>query len=163
MTYVTARGRWYDVSWKGDEQRSGGVATNIGIHFFDLLLWLFGPVTHIEVHLREPVRMSGVLRLQRATVRWFLSTSLDDLRHPAQAGNATTYRSITVDEEEVEFSSGFVDLHTRIYQEVLVGRGFGIADARPSIELTHRIRTCPVTAPGEMAHPETIRLRAALR
>jgi len=153
LTYVTARGPWYGVSWKGDEQRSGGIATNIGIHFFDMLLWLFGPVTHIEVHLREPARMSGLLQLQCATVRWFLSTSPDDLPCPAEAGKASTYRSITVDGENIEFSGGFVDLHTRIYQEVLAGRGFGIADARPSIELTHRIRTCPLTAPGELAHP----------
>ena len=153
LTYVTARGRWYDVSWKGDEQRSGGIATNIGVHFFDMLVWLFGPATDVEVHLRERSRMAGALRLRRATVRWFLSTSLEDVSPPTEVERTPTYRSITVDGEEIEFSDGFADLHTRIYEEVLAGRGFGIADARPSIELTHRIRLCRLTPPDELVHP----------
>jgi UDP-N-acetyl-2-amino-2-deoxyglucuronate dehydrogenase len=151
------------VSWKGDGQRSGGIATNIGIHFFDMLLWLFGPVAESEVHLRERVRMSGTLGLQRAAVRWFLSTSHSDLPFVAEPGKSSTYRSIIVDGEEIEFSGGFVDLHTRVYEETLAGRGFGIADARPSIELTHRIRNTVLTPPGDVAHPLAIRFLADSR
>lgn len=149
LTYVTARGRWYDVSWKGIEERSGGVVTNIGIHFFDLLLWLFGPVLHSEVHLKEPHKAGGFIELERADVRWFLSTDSADLPFPPEPGIKTTFRSITVDGDEVEFSEGFTDLHTRVYEEILAGRGFGIDDARPSVELTSFIRRANVatTAP----------------
>lgn len=153
LTYVTARGGWYDVSWKGSVERSGGVATNIGIHFFDLLLWLFGPAEQIAVHLREPKRVAGYLQLQRARVRWFLSTDARDLPFPAQPGVKTTFRSIVVDGEEIVFTEGFTDLHTRVYEEVLAGRGAGIVEARPSVELAHRIREAPL-APAEFAgHP----------
>jgi UDP-N-acetyl-2-amino-2-deoxyglucuronate dehydrogenase len=145
LTYVTARGSWYDVSWKGSEEHSGGIVTNIGIHFFDLLLWLFGGVRGCEVHLREPRRMRGSLVLERARVRWFLSADASDLPFVPEPGKKTTFRSITVDGQEIEFSEGFTDLHTRVYQEVLAGRGFSIADSRPSIELTHRIRQTTVT------------------
>ena len=144
LTYVTARGPWYEVSWKGLEERSGGIVTNIGIHFFDLLVWLFGAVRECEVHLRETRRAAGFIELERANVRWFLSTDVADLPFASQPGVRTTFRSITVDGDEVEFSEGFADLHTRVYEETLAGRGFGIADARPSIELTHRIRHAPV-------------------
>jgi UDP-N-acetyl-2-amino-2-deoxyglucuronate dehydrogenase len=153
LTYITTRGRWYDVSWKGSLERSGGIVTNIGIHFFDLLLWLFGPAQEIDVHHSEPARIGGSLQLERASVRWFLSTSAADLPFVPEPGGRTTYRSITVDGEEVEFSEGFGSLHTRTYEEVLAGRGFGIAEARPSIELTHRIRTAPVTARADAVHP----------
>src|SRR5665213_2889954 len=146
LKYVTARGGWYDVSWKGSEERSGGLVTNIGIHFFDLLLWLFGKATACEVYTREPRRMSGYLELERARVNWFLSAESSDLPFTPEPGVKTTFRSITVDGSEIEFSDGFTDLHTRVYQEVLAGRGFGIADSRPSIELTHRIRQTPVKA-----------------
>jgi UDP-N-acetyl-2-amino-2-deoxyglucuronate dehydrogenase len=148
LHYVTARGRWYDVSWKGLEDRSGGIVTNIGIHFFDLLLWLFGGVQQSKVHLREPKRAAGSLTLDRADVQWFLSTDAADLPFAAVPGLRTTYRSMTVDGEQLEFSDGFTDLHTRVYEEVLAGRGFGIEDARPSIELTYRIRHSPVV--GEL-------------
>lgn len=151
LTYVTSRGAWYGVSWKGSPERSGGVATNIGIHFFDLLMWLFGDVVESDVHLSEPSRMAGHLELDRASVRWFLSTDRQDLPAGAQAGR-TTYRSITVDDEEVEFTEGFTDLHTRVYEEILAGRGFGIRDARPSVELAARIRTSPVTPAGVERH-----------
>ena len=144
LTYVTARGSWYDVSWKGSDDRSGGLVTNIGIHFFDLLLWLFGGVTACEVHSREPRRLKGSLQLERARVTWFLSAEASDLPFTPEPGAKTTFRSITVDGKEVEFSEGFADLHTRVYEEVLAGRGFGIADSRPSIELTHRIRQTPL-------------------
>jgi UDP-N-acetyl-2-amino-2-deoxyglucuronate dehydrogenase len=140
LAYLTARGRWYDVSWKGVEERSGGVVTNIGIHFFDLLLWLFGDVQQNEVYLREAKRAAGTLALANADVQWYLSAESVDLPFPPEPGTKTTYRSITVDGEQLEFSDGFTDLHTRVYEEVLAGRGFGIADARPSIELSYRIR-----------------------
>src|SRR4051812_39880425 len=143
LTYVTARGRWYDVSWKGSDERSGGIVTNIGIHFFDLLLWLFGPASSCEVHMRDQRRVAGYLELERATVRWFLSADSADLPFAPEPGARTTFRSITVDGHEVEFSEGFTDLHTRVYEEVLAGRGFGIDDGRPAIELSHRIRETP--------------------
>jgi UDP-N-acetyl-2-amino-2-deoxyglucuronate dehydrogenase len=147
LTYITSRGRWYDVSWKGQLDRSGGVATNIGIHFFDLLIWLFGSVEESHVYLSQSNRMGGEIELNRASVRWFLSTDRNDLPESALGTTRTTHRSITVDGEEIEFTDGFTDLHTRVYEEVLAGRGFGIADARPSVELAARIRTAPVTAP----------------
>ena len=152
LTYITARGAWYDVSWKGSDERSGGVATNIGIHFFDLLLWLFGPAEHVEVHLREPKRVGGSLQLRRARVRWFLSTDARDLPFTPEPGSKMTCRSITVNGEEVVFTEGFTDLHTRVYEEVLAGRGAGMDDARPSIELAHRIRHVPIT-PSAAPHP----------
>ncbi len=153
LTYITARGRWYDVSWKGSEERSGGLVTNIGIHFFDLLIWLFGGVVACEVHLREPKRMGGFLQLERARVKWFLSAESSDLPFVPEPGVKTTFRSIMVDGHEVEFSEGFTDLHTRVYEEALAGRGFGIDDSRPSIELTHRIRQSPVAVIEARRHP----------
>lgn len=144
LTYVTARGRWYDTSWKSSAERSGGLATNIGIHLFDVLLWLFGPVETCEVDRREPRRLSGRLGMARADVRWKLSAEPGDLPFPVVPGSKTTYRSLSVDGESVEFSEGFADLHTRIYEEVLAGRGCGIDVARPSIELTYRIRQAPI-------------------
>jgi UDP-N-acetyl-2-amino-2-deoxyglucuronate dehydrogenase len=151
LSYITARGGWYHVSWKGREDRSGGIVTNIGIHFFDLLLWLFGSCRSSEVHVREAQRAAGVLDLERADVRWFLSTERADLPFPLQPGVKSTFRAITVDGEDVEFSEGFGDLHTRVYAEVLAGRGFGIDDARPSVELTSQIRQAvvrPATVPA---------------
>jgi UDP-N-acetyl-2-amino-2-deoxyglucuronate dehydrogenase len=145
LTYVTARGPWYDVSWKGSPERSGGITANIGIHLFDLLLWIFGPVTASTVCVAEPSRMQGRLVLERADVEWFLSTDRRDLPLAAQAAGRSTFRSIRVDEQEIEFTDGFTDLHTAVYREVLAGRGLGIAEARPAIELAHRIRTAPVT------------------
>jgi len=156
LTYITARGGWYHVSWKGHEDRSGGIVTNIGIHFFDLIGWLFGPVRKSVVHLREPQRAGGTLELERADVQWYLSTETSDLPFEPQPGVKTTFRSITVDGEEVEFSEGFTDLHTRVYEEVLAGRGFGIADARPSVELTSQIRVAPIAAATAEAHPKVV-------
>ena len=153
LTYVTARGPWFHVSWKGAEDRSGGVATKIGIHFFDLLLWLFGPVERSVVHLQQPSRKAGRLELARANVRWLLSVDREDLPFSAVPGGKTTHRSIVVDGHEVEFTDGFTDLHTRVYEETLAGRGIGIAEARPSIELAHRIRTAEVEPFGGDAHP----------
>jgi UDP-N-acetyl-2-amino-2-deoxyglucuronate dehydrogenase len=153
LTYITARGPWYQISWKGSDEKSGGVATNIGIHFFDLLLWLFGPAADLRVYHADAQRMSGFIELERARVRWFLSVDHKDLPFPVETGKNTTYRSITVDGQEIEFSGGFTDLHTRVYEETLAGRGFSISDARPSIELTHRIRTAPISPHDDLTHP----------
>jgi UDP-N-acetyl-2-amino-2-deoxyglucuronate dehydrogenase len=153
LTYITSRGPWYQVSWKGHEDKSGGVATNIGVHFFDLLLWLFGSVNGIKVYYSDESRMSGFIELEHARVRWFLSVDKDDLPVSAKSSGKTTFRSITVDGREIEFSEGFTDLHTRVYEETLAGRGFGIKDARPSIQLTHAIRTAEISALDATAHP----------
>jgi UDP-N-acetyl-2-amino-2-deoxyglucuronate dehydrogenase len=153
LTYVTSRGPWYHVSWKGQQDKSGGVATNIGVHFFDLLLWLFGGAGDIKVYTSDNHRMSGFIELEHARVRWFLSVDAQDLPFPPKVGGKTTYRSITVDGKEIEFSEGFTDLHTRVYEETLAGRGFGIADARPSIALTYAIRTAEISPKDEFAHP----------
>lgn len=157
LSYVTRRGPWYDVSWKGSEEKSGGVAMNIGIHFFDLLLWLFGGVEESVVHRREARRMAGTLRLARARVRWFLSVDSNDLPEGYLEAQRSAFRSITIDGREIEFSEGFADLHTRLYEETLAGHGFGIAEARPSIELVYRIRHDPLTPPDAMAHPAALR------
>lgn len=152
MTYITSRGTWYKYSWKGNHDKSGGVATNIGIHFFDMLMWFFGGVRKSDVHVQTPERVGGVLELENADVQWFLSVDASDLPESVR-GNQPTYRSITVDDEEVEFSGGFTDLHTKIYEETVAGRGFGIDDARPSIELVHGMRTADAVAPTADAHP----------
>jgi UDP-N-acetyl-2-amino-2-deoxyglucuronate dehydrogenase len=153
LTYVTGRGAWYDVSWKGVPEKSGGIATNIGIHFFDLLLWLFGSAGDVRVHLSSDRRMAGYVELENARVRWFLSVDVADLPPEAVLQQRTTYRSITIDGQEFEFTDGFTDLHTRVYENVLAGNGFGIDVVRPAIELVHRIRTAPVVTTGDLAHP----------
>jgi len=144
LTYITSRGIWYDFSWKGIKEKSGGIGTNIGIHFFDLLIWLFGPVEYKELHLSEPKKMAGYISLQNAEVSWYLSTDKDDLPDEAVAEGKPTFRSISVDGEEVQFSAGFTDLHTRVYEETLAGNGFGLDDARPSIELVYELRNLTV-------------------
>lgn len=153
LTYITSRGPWYHISWKGQPDKSGGIATNIGVHFFDLLLWLFGSAVDVRVYYSDQKRMSGFIELEHARVRWFLSVDPEDLPFPAKTGGKTTYRSITVDGKEIEFSEGFTDLHTRVYEETLAGHGFGIAQARPSIELTYAIRSAPIATIDECAHP----------
>jgi len=153
LSYVTSRGNWYHVSWKGQMEKSGGVATNVGIHFFDLLIWLFGPASDTKVYHSDPERMSGFIELERARVRWFLSVNHNDLPETAKQAHKNTFRSITVDGQEVEFSEGFTDLHTRVYEQTLAGHGFGIEDARPSIELTHRIRQAEISPVDTLAHP----------
>lgn len=140
LTYITSRGSWYLFSWKGDENKSGGLATNIGIHFFDMLIWIFGSVESSIVTQKEPVRCAGVLELEKAVVRWRLSIDSRDLPAVALEKGQTTFRSIRVDGSEFEFSGGFTDLHTRVYEETLSGGGFGIADAKESIKLAHAIR-----------------------
>jgi len=153
LSYVTSRGLWYDFSWKGQVEKSGGLCTNIGIHFFDLLLWLFGGVEGFELHCGEAHRASGTLRLERADVSWFLSIDAQDLPDETKAARKTTFRSITVDGKEVEFSEGFTDLHTRLYEETLAGRGFGIETVRPSIALAHDIRHARPTGLRPDSHP----------
>jgi UDP-N-acetyl-2-amino-2-deoxyglucuronate dehydrogenase len=159
LTYITSRGPWYNVSWKAAPEKSGGIPSNIGIHFFDLLLWLFGPVRRSRVHVSEARRFAGALELERANVRWFLSIDPNDLPFKLEPGVRTTFRSITVDGTEVEFSDGFGDLHTRVYEKTLAGEGFRIADARPSVELAHDIRAAATVAPDDLAHPFARRIR----
>ncbi len=154
LTYITSRGRWYGVSWKGDVEKSGGVATNIGIHFFDMLAWVFGGLREMEVHLSEPTRAAGVLRLNSAAVRWYLSLEKSDVPREQRDKGKTTYRSLAIGGEEVEFSDGFTDLHTAVYRDVLGGGGFGLEDARPSVTLAHDIRNAtPVRSARELLHP----------
>lgn len=141
LAYITSRGRWYAYSWKGDPEKSGGLATNIGIHFFDLLIWIFGGVTASKVLVAEPARMRGELQLRRAQVDWMLSVDAADLPPDTARAGHRTFRSIAVDGRELEFSEGFGDLHTHVYGDVLAGRGVGIEDARPAIELVHALRT----------------------
>lgn len=140
LSYITSRGRWYLVSWKGDLERSGGLATNIGIHFFDMLIWLFGPVSGSEVHYASPTKVGGYLELKKARVRWFLSIDKNDLPQSYIDKGPFTYRSLTMDDAEIEFSEGFADLHTFVYKNILDGKGYGIDDVRASIQLAHDIR-----------------------
>jgi UDP-N-acetyl-2-amino-2-deoxyglucuronate dehydrogenase len=153
FTYITGRGGWYLVSWKGSEERSGSLAANIGIHFFDLLMWLFGKANRCEVHLNNRHKMAGFLELDQADVRWFLSLDIADLHFTAKPGGKTTYRSIMVDGKEIEFTDGFTDLHTRLYEKTLAGHGFGIEDSRPSIELVYKIRTAKLIEKPCYPHP----------
>ena len=155
LTYITSRGDWYLYSWKGNPEQSGGLATNIGIHFFDILIWLFGPVEHSEVHISETRRCAGYLELKNARVRWFLSIDRNDLPPEAASTGKRTYRSIVVDGEEIEFSDGFEDLHTRSYEMILAGGGFGVEEARPSTQLVHDIRNAKVTGICGNSHRES--------
>jgi UDP-N-acetyl-2-amino-2-deoxyglucuronate dehydrogenase len=153
LTYITSRGKWYFISWKGDMSKSGGIATNIGIHFFDMLTWIFGDVEKNVCHLYEGNKAAGFLQLKKARVRWFLSLDENDLPANAVEKGMRTYRSITVEGQEIEFSGGFTDLHTKTYQNILAGKGFGLNDARKSIQITHDIREMkPVGLKGDY-HP----------
>lgn len=140
LTYLTSRGHWYHTSWKGDVNKSGGIATNIGVHFFDMLAWVFGQRKASTVHLHEPKTAAGYLEYERARVRWFLSIDANNLPAEAVAAGKRTYRSIMIENEELEFSEGFTDLHTVSYQDILNGGGFGLDDARCSIEAVFDIR-----------------------
>lgn len=159
LTYITSRGRWYYASWKGDDAKSGGVATNIGVHFFDMLSFVFGPVKRNEAHLREAERAAGFMEYANADVSWFLSVDRNDLPAEVQ-GKKTTFRSITVDGEEVEFSEGFTDLHTKSYEEIVAGRGFGLDEVRASIEIVSTFRHLPVTPGHEWSHPAMRKARS---
>ncbi len=153
LTYITSRGPWYLSSWKGNLEKSGGVATNVGIHFFDLLIWLFGPVQDNEVHYADVLKIGGFIELERARVKWFLSIDRNDLPQSATECGLSTFRSITVDGKEVEFSEGFTDLHTVVYQQTLEGNGFGLEDARPAIKLAHDIRHAKQSGISPDSHP----------
>lgn len=153
LTYVTSRGHWYLQSWKGDEAKSGGIATNIGVHFFDMLHFVFGALRENEVHYRTATKAAGFLAYERARVRWFLSIDAEDVPTELRREGLRTFRSITVDGDEVEFSGGFTDLHTLSYEEILAGRGFTLEDNRVAIETVSRIRTAPITGAGELGHP----------
>jgi UDP-N-acetyl-2-amino-2-deoxyglucuronate dehydrogenase len=153
LSYVTRRGSWYHYSWKGQPERSGGLALNIGIHFFDMLLWLFGPAAASETHLHQMDRMAGRLELQHATVRWFLSVNRDDLPAASVAAGKPAFRSLTMDGEDIEFSDVFGDLHTAVYRRTLDGQGFGLEDARPAIDLVYRIRHDAVLERPADPHP----------
>jgi UDP-N-acetyl-2-amino-2-deoxyglucuronate dehydrogenase len=153
LTYITPRGPWYQYSWKGRVAQSGGLATNIGIHFFDLLIWLFGKVEYKEVHVSTSTHIAGYLELEKARVKWFLSIDKKDLPPQAAAQGKTSYRSLTMNGEEIEFSGGFTDLHTVVYHEILAGRGFGLRDAYPSVEIVHKIREAEPTGRSSNSHP----------
>jgi UDP-N-acetyl-2-amino-2-deoxyglucuronate dehydrogenase len=141
LNYITSRGNWYHISWKGDEAKSGGIATNIGIHFFDMLIWIFGAVKTQIVYKLDNDSASGYIELERARVNWKLSIDAGNLPDDVKAKGKRTFRSLTLEGREIEFSEGFTDLHTLSYEEILKGNGFGLEDARPSIELAHSIRT----------------------
>jgi len=159
LSYITSRGKWYDTSWKGDVSKSGGVATNIGVHFFDMLTWIFGDVQTLAVHVSTPMKVAGYLQLKRARVRWFLSIDYHDIPEEVRATGVRTYRSMVSEGEAFEFSDGFNDLHTKSYREILAGNGFGLSEARSSIQTVFSIRnTTPIGIKGEY-HPilKTIR------
>lgn len=152
LTYITSRGNWYDISWKGDESKSGGIATNIGVHFYDFLSWIFGDVQENIVHLREKDKSAGYLEFENARVRWFLSIDKNTLPKKIKEKGQRTYRSISIDDKEIEFSAGFTDLHTLSYQSILKGNGFGLQEAKQSVEIVHQIRNNEILKKGEK-HP----------
>ncbi len=153
LTYITSRGIWYDFSWKGAIEKSGGVATNIGVHFFDMLGWIFGKVQTNKLYLKEKRRVSGYLEFENANVRWYLSLEKSDLPEEAVKEGKPTFRSLLLDGEEFQFSQGFTDLHTKVYESILEGKGFGIKDARQSIEIVHQIRNKDIEKNIEYPHP----------
>lgn len=153
LAYITSRGHWYYTSWKGDVSKSGGIATNIGVHFYDMLTWVFGAVKQNVVHVHTHDRAAGYFELERARVRWFLSINADTLPETVKARGGRTYRSLTMERTEIEFSDGFTELHTHSYQHILDGHGFGLEEARPSIEIVHDIRhAAPIGLKGDY-HP----------
>jgi UDP-N-acetyl-2-amino-2-deoxyglucuronate dehydrogenase len=158
LTYMTSRGRWYMRSWKGLDQKSGGVATNIGVHFYDMLHFIFGPVLDNEVHYRDPYTCSGYLKFERAQVRWFLSIDSSYLPENAIRGEKLTYRSITIEGEELEFSGGFTDLHTQSYQRILAGNGYGVDENRTAIETVEQIRVASLVERPKNAHPLLVKV-----
>jgi UDP-N-acetyl-2-amino-2-deoxyglucuronate dehydrogenase len=153
LTYITSRGKWYYASWKGDVSKSGGVASNIGVHFYDMLTWIFGDVKQNIVHLHSHDRAAGYLEFEQARVRWFLSIDANTLPKDVKQKGQTTYRSIKMEGEEIEFSDGFKDLHTLSYQDILNGGGFGLNEARTSIEIIHDIRKAEIKSLQGDYHP----------
>ena len=153
LTYITSRGKWYYASWKGDAEKSGGICTNIGIHFFDMLTWIFGDLQSQKVHLNNHDSASGVLRLEKANVRWFLSINAENLPTEIHEKGQRTYRAIHIDGQELEFSQGFTELHLHSYQKVLAGEGFGLNDARKAVEVTYAIRNESLSSLSGEYHP----------
>ncbi len=153
LTYITSRGNWYYISWKGDQQKSGGIATNIGIHFFDMLGWIFGESKKSVVHISEPNKAAGFLELEHARIRWFLSIDYNDIPASIKSSGKRTFRSLVVDGEEFEFSEGFTELHTESYREILAGRGFGLKEARQSVETAYLLRNSKPTGLQGDYHP----------
>jgi UDP-N-acetyl-2-amino-2-deoxyglucuronate dehydrogenase len=160
LAYVTSRDNWYQQSWKADDKKSGGIATNIGVHFFDMLHFLFGPLQHNVVHHRSSSRAAGYLEYERARVRWFLSINASDVPDAQRAKGQRTFRTITMDVREIEFSEGFTNLHTRAYEEILAGRGFGPEESRSAITAVSQIRTAAEEPGRDEQHPALV---AALR
>lgn len=159
LTYITGRGRWYLYSWKGEEGKSGGIVANIGVHFFDMLYFLFGELQSSRVHLAERTRAGGFLEYERARVRWFMSLEVDDIDTEAREAGHRTYRSITVDGAEVEFSGGFTDLHIQSYERILAGEGYGLTESRPAIETVAAIRSARLAGATGDVHPSVAKLR----
>jgi UDP-N-acetyl-2-amino-2-deoxyglucuronate dehydrogenase len=153
LTYLTSRGNWYYTSWKGDKTKSGGIATNIGVHFYDMLSWIFGDVKRNDIHVHTHDRASGYLEFDRARVRWFLSINEDVLPDEVKSKGQRTYRSITIEGEELEFSGGFTDLHTKVYKDIIAGKGYGLDDARQAIEIVHNIRHAEAVGLKGEYHP----------
>lgn len=153
LTYLTSRGNWYYTSWKGDFQKSGGIATNIGVHFYDMLSWIFGNVQENRVHLHGHDRAAGYLEFKQARVRWFLSINEDVLPDNIKEKGQRTYRSITINGDELEFSGGFTDLHTTSYKQILAGLGYGLEDARQAVEIVHSIRNAELSEITGDYHP----------
>jgi UDP-N-acetyl-2-amino-2-deoxyglucuronate dehydrogenase len=155
LHYITPRGKWYDFSWKGDIEKSGGVGTNIGVHFFDMLSWVFGDVEYAQVHINEPnKKMAGFLSLEKANVRWYLSIDKQDLALLGRE-DPSAARALTINNEEFDFSKGFTDLHTKVYEQILAGNGYGLEDARASISLVEKLRNMPSQKPfsNDLLHP----------
>jgi UDP-N-acetyl-2-amino-2-deoxyglucuronate dehydrogenase len=160
LTYITSRGNWYGRSWKGDISKSGGIATNIGVHFFDMLTWVFGEASGNTVHMINEQKAGGLLKLQHANVRWFLSVDYLDIPEDVRKAGKRTFRSLLMGDQEIEFSDGFTDLHTEMYREIIAGRGFGLMDARESIDIVYHIRNDkPVGLKGDY-HPILKTIRA---
>jgi len=153
LTYLTSRGHWYFTSWKGDDNKSGGIATNIGVHFYDMLGWVFGALKQNEVHLKQQDSSAGYLEFKHAKVRWFLSVNYDYIPEEIKASGQRTYRSITVDGNEIEFSGGFTDLHTKSYEHILHGGGFSLEEASKSIEIVSSIRNQDIVTNASDVHP----------
>lgn len=153
LTYITSRGNWYYSSWKGDISKSGGIATNIGVHFYDMLSWIFGPVRRNDVHIHTHDRAAGYLEFERARVRWFLSINASTLPEDVAVKGKRTFRSLTLDGESVEFSDGFTELHTQSYLDILSGKGFPLEEVRSAIQVVHAIRNqAPMGLRGDY-HP----------
>jgi len=159
LTYMTSRGKWYLKSWKGVNEKSGGVATNVGVHFYDMLHFIFGDIQHNEVHYRDDKTVAGYLEYEKARVKWFLSIDANNLPDNAVQGEKKTYRSIDIEGEQLEFSGGFTDLHTQSYQRILAGKGYDLEDNKTAIQTVESIRVLPLSTNLENAHPLIVKVK----